>query len=67
MMLGVVIAIFVYLGIGAAVAVPMALRGIDRLDPAAAAGTLGFRVLATPGVMVLWPLVMTRWLREHRS
>ena len=67
MMLGVVIAIFTYLVIGALLSVPMALRGLGRLDPAAAAGTAGFRVLAMPGVMVLWPMVLVRWLRERGS
>ena len=54
--------IFGYLAIGAIIAVPMAIRGINRFDDAAAAGSWGFRVLVFPGVMVLWPLVLRRWM-----
>lgn len=67
MAVGIIAAIFVYGALGVLVAIPMVLRGINRLDPAAAEGTWGFRVLAFPGVMVLWPLVLVRWLRAGRS
>lgn len=59
-------AIFVYLALGLLVALPMAWRGIDRLDPAAARGSPGFRIVAIPGIMVLWPLVLARWSRGAR-
>lgn len=62
----VIAAVFVYLGLGLVVALPMALRGVDRLGPAAAAGSWGFRVLAIPGLMALWPLALTRWFRAGR-
>ncbi|MGD1916104.1 MAG: hypothetical protein ACFCBV_07950 [Phycisphaerales bacterium] len=62
MVLVLITAIFGYLALGAVVAVPMALRGVNRLDAAAAAGSWGFRLLVFPGVMVLWPLVLRRWV-----
>lgn len=62
----VIAALFAYLGLGLVVAVPMAWRGVDRLDPAAAVGSLGFRVLAIPGLMALWPMVLTRWFKAGR-
>lgn len=64
---GVIVAIFAYAGLGLLLAVPMALRGVDRVDPAAAEGTWGFRVLALPGLIALWPLVLARWLKAGRS
>lgn len=64
---GVIVAIFAYAGLGLLVAVPMAVRGVDRFDPAAAEGTRGFRVLALPGLIALWPLVLARWLKAGRS
>lgn len=67
MAVGMIAAIFVYGALGVLVAIPMVLRGINRLDPAAAEGTWGFRVLSFPGVMVLWPLVLVRWLKAGRS
>lgn len=64
---GVIVAIFAYAGLGLLLAVPMALRGVDRVDPAAAEGTWGFRVLALSGLIALWPLVLARWLKAGRS
>ena len=63
---GVIVAVFVYGTLGVLVAVPMAWRGIDRLDPAAARGTPGFRLFALPGLAVLWPLVALRWWKAGR-
>lgn len=64
---GMITAIFAYAGLGMLVAVPMAARGINRLDDAAQAGTLGFRLLAIPGLMALWPLVLAQWAKAGRS
>jgi hypothetical protein len=52
-----------YLGVGVIVAPFIAWFGVKRLDPGAAQGTTGFRVLILPGLVILWPLLLTRWLR----
>ncbi len=36
--------------------------GLDRLD-SAAGGAYAFRPLLLPGLALLWPLVLWRWLR----
>jgi hypothetical protein len=51
--------------IGALFAVAFHGRGMARLDPAAARGSAGFRVLVTPGVIALWPLLARRWWRAR--
>ncbi|MEO1008542.1 MAG: hypothetical protein AAFX79_08245 [Planctomycetota bacterium] len=56
-----------YLGVGLLVAIPMAIRGVNRFDGAARDGTWGFRVLAIPGLAVLWPLVLLRWISAGAS
>jgi len=43
-----------------------AFKGVQRVDPAAAGGTLGFRLIILPGVVALWPLLALRWLRGGR-
>jgi hypothetical protein len=53
--------------LGALFATAFHLRGIARLDPAAARGSLGFRVLVTPGVIALWPLLARRWWRVRMA
>lgn len=55
----------VYLGVGLLFALPFAARWAGRLDPAAAAGTWGFRLLILPGATLLWPLLLYRLLRAR--
>ena len=48
-------------------AIPFALAGARRIDPHAAHGSWGFRLLIIPGAMAFWPLLLRRWksgLRE---
>jgi hypothetical protein len=54
----------IYLTIGVLFAVPFALVGSGKIDPAAAKGTWGFRVLILPGAMIFWPLLMCRWVKR---
>jgi hypothetical protein len=56
----------VYLALGLLFALPFALRGCQRIDPAAATGTWGFRALIVPGAAALWPLLLLRWMRGDR-
>jgi hypothetical protein len=49
-----------YLACGAVFAVVFLWKWVGRLDPLAAHGTIGFRVLVFPGVAALWPLFATR-------
>lgn len=56
-----------YLGIGLLFAVAFQLRGIGRIDPAAARATWGFRVLVTPGIAALWPILARAWWRAERE
>jgi|AP12_2_1047962.scaffolds.fasta_scaffold148540_2 hypothetical protein len=52
-----------YLLLGALFALPFAFRWVNRLDPVAARGTLGFRLLILPGSVLLWPILLRRVLR----
>lgn len=52
----------VYLACGFAFAIPFALAGVKRIDPHAAHGSWGFRLLLIPGTTFLWPLLAKRWL-----
>ena len=53
----------VYLAAGLLFAPPFLFSGVRRIDPAASEGTTGFRLLILPGVVALWPLLLTRWVR----
>ncbi len=59
-------AVTVYAAIGAVVAVVFLLWGIDRIDPGAHGG-YAFRPLLFPGLVLLWPFVLLRWLALERA
>jgi len=50
-----------YLACGLVFAIPFALVGVKQIDPHAAHGSWGFRILIVPGTMALWPLLLRRW------
>jgi membrane protein implicated in regulation of membrane protease activity len=52
-----------YLACGLVVAIPFAFVGVGRIDPHAAHGSWGFRLLIIPGSTAFWPLLLRRWLR----
>lgn len=61
-------AVGVYLLVGVLFSVPFLLRGAAAIDPDAAEGSLGFKVLVLPGVVALWPLLVGPWRRgEQRT
>jgi uncharacterized membrane protein len=51
---------------GSLVAVAFLFVGIDRIDEDAQ-GAYVFRPLLVPGVLLIWPLVLWRWLRLERG
>ena len=53
----------VYLLLGLAFAIACVRRGAGQIDPAAANGTLGFRLIILPGAVLLWPWLAKRWWR----
>ena len=53
----------VYLAFGLAFAIPFALVGVKRIDPHAAHGSWGFRLLVVPGTVAFWPLLLRRWVK----
>lgn len=53
----------IYLAIGIVFAIPFALRGAGRIDPAARQATWGFRLVILPGSAALWPFLAWRWYR----
>lgn len=53
----------IYLAGGLVFAVPFVLVGVKQIDPHAARGTWGFRLLILPGAMTFWPLLLRRWVK----
>ncbi len=53
--------VMVYAGVGGLIAAVFLVWGLDRID-SRARGAHVFRPLLIPGVVVLWPLVLGRWI-----
>lgn len=51
-----------YAAAGLGVGIAFLLFGLSRTD-AAAQGAYAFRPLLLPGLALLWPLVLLRWIR----
>lgn len=49
-----------YLLAGLAVAILFFTRWLKAFDPAAVAGSRGFRVLVSPGIIALWPMILIK-------
>ena len=60
---GLLILTGIYLLCGLIFSVPFVLVGVGKIDPHAAHGTWGFRLLIIPGTILLWPLLARRWLK----
>ena len=56
----------IYGWIGLVVAALFLLVGIERVDDGAK-GAYAFRPLLIPGLVVLWPLVLLRWIKVERG
>ena len=59
---GFVTALGLYLALGVVFAVAFVAAGARRLDPQAAKGSLGFKLLILPGAVLLWPILLRRWI-----
>jgi hypothetical protein len=51
--------------VGLVFALAFVARGAARLDPAAHGMPLPARLLLIPGAALLWPLMLTKWLRRR--
>lgn len=52
-----------YLLVGFLFAIAFVLKGVGKIDPDAASGSWGFRVLIVPGCTLLWPVLLPRWIK----
>lgn len=57
----------IYLLCGLFFAIPFVLVGVAKIDPHAAHGSWGFRLLIIPGTMFFWPLLARRWMTGNHE
>ncbi|MCZ6673926.1 MAG: hypothetical protein O7C75_13420 [Verrucomicrobia bacterium] len=54
----------IYLAIGFVFGILFAFAGAKSIDPSAADGTWGFKILIIPGCAIFWPYLLKRWLKK---
>ncbi|MBN8954765.1 MAG: hypothetical protein BGP09_25105 [Rhizobium sp. 60-20] len=59
-------ALMAWASIGLVVAVAFLFFGFDKVDPGAH-GAYAVRPLLVPGLVLLWPFVLWRWMRLARE
>jgi len=57
---------YIYTAIGAVIALAFVLVGVDRIDSAAQGAWLA-RLMWLPGLVLLWPVVVIRWIALERQ
>jgi len=57
----------VYCLAGLLFAIPFVIKGVNQVDESAAHGSIGFRIIIIPGVIVFWPLLLKMWLHAVKS
>lgn len=55
-----------YLACGAVFGCMCLARGLDRLDSASQGMPWSARALVFPGLVVLWPVILVKWLRRSQ-
>ena len=56
----------VYLAGGALFAIFFLSRGLEKMDTAAHGSGWGFRLIILPGTIVLWPVLLSKWMKVKK-
>ena len=57
----------VYLLLGVLFVVPFLVKGLTKVDTGAHGGTIGFKIIIIPGVIVFWPVLLSKWLKVNKK
>lgn len=58
------IVISIYLLGGLVFALAFITKGLTAIDEGAQGTGIGFKIIILPGVIVLWPFLLTRWIKQ---
>ena len=57
----VLIIVLIYLLLGIVFVIPFLMKGLTKVDEGAHGGTIGFKIIIIPGVIVFWPVLLRKW------
>jgi hypothetical protein len=61
----IIIAVSIYLLLGVLFVIPFLTKGITKVDEGAHGGTIGFKIIIIPGVIVFWLVLLNKWMRAN--
>jgi hypothetical protein len=62
-----IIIVLIYLLLGVFFVVPFLLKGLTKIDKGAHGGTIGFKIIIIPGVIVFWPILLNKWIKANAT
>ena len=48
-------------------AIAFVARGVRRVDPSVTGSSLGFYAMILPGTVLLWPILLAKWIAAGRA
>ena len=55
----------VYLLMGVLFVIPFLIKGLNKVDEGAHGSTFGFKIIIIPGVIVFWPVLLSKWMKSN--
>ena len=67
-MIGVIlIIVLIYLILGVLFVIPFLTKGLTKVDEGAHDGTIGFKIIIIPGVIVFWTVLLSKWIKINAT
>jgi len=63
----ILIIVALYLLLGVVFVIPFLTKGLTKVDEGAQGGTIGFKIIIIPGVIVFWPVLLNKWMKASRE
>ena len=54
----------IYLALGVLFVIPFLMKGLNKVDEGAHSSTIGFKIIIVPGVIVFWPVLLSKWMKK---
>ena len=54
----------IYLALGVLFIIPFLMKGLNKVDEGANGSTIGFKIIIIPGVIVFWPVLLSKWMKK---
>ena len=63
----ILIIMLVYLVLGIFFIIPFLIKGMSKVDEGTHGSTIGFKIIIIPGVIVFWPVLLSKWMKGNRN